>query len=149
MRYLKLFIISVIVFSILLFCLSLVFPSTTYVSRAVNVKGDKQTFTSKIPELHFIAFENNRFKEGEFIRSEVKVSSKQVSDTLLTNTPFSSDVKQGLAVYTAGDDSTTVQVFYKIHVPFYKPWKKFALMLNETKYGPSLDSAISRISRQF
>lgn len=139
MRYIKLFFISVVVFSIILFCLSLLFPSTTYVSRAVNVSQSKENKHYLLPQIYQVAFQDN---------SDVNIFRSQ-PDTLLLASPFSSDIKQGVAIYTAGNDSNTVQVFYKIYVPFYKPWKKFALMLNETKYGPSLDSAISRIGRMF
>lgn len=138
-RILKLFLISIVVFSIVLFCLSLLFPSTTYVSRAVNVYKTTRDRKILIPELYNLAFQDN--KEIDFF--------KTIPDTFQTVTLFSSDVHQGLALHELSNDSTAVQVFYTIHAPWYKPWKKFALMLNETKYGPSLDSAISRISRNF
>lgn len=166
MKYFKLFLISVVVFSALLFCLSLVFPSTTYVSRAVNVKVEKNRLNDSMPELYTLAFQeknkkipsigntldslNLRDKDFDKKRQIVSLSiNNSYGDTLISTSSFSSDIEQAVSVYTAGDDSTTVQVFYKINVPFYKPWKKFALMLNESKYGPSLDSAVNRISRQF
>jgi hypothetical protein len=166
MRYVKLFLISVVVFGVILFCLSLLFPSTTYVSRAVNVRGEKSTLNSSMPELYLLAFQDNEDsikklkllidsltpKDYE-LRKENKITSGtyiiSLGDTLMFSSPFSTDIKQAIAVYEAGKDSSTVQVFYKIQVPFYKPWKKFALMLNETKYGPSLDSAINRIHAKF
>ena len=161
MRYFKLFIISVVVFSIIFFCLSLLFPSTTYVSRAVNVKGRKIEVSKSLPLLFYTAFieqkittinVNSEKALKEYLSSEQMnyfPSTKYVSDTLLATVKSAAEIEQGVALHELGIDSTAVQVFYKIHVPWYKPWKKFALMLNESKYGPSLDSAISRIHRQF
>lgn len=150
MRYFKLFIISVVVFSILLFCLSLVFPSTTYVSRAVNVKGERQAVFPLLHKMNMLAFhQKSSFAVSKPMILDVQVKRGQNADTILSDITYSNDIKAGLAFYQAGNDSTTVQVFYKIYAPWYKPWKKFALMLNESKYGPSLDSAIIRISRQF
>ncbi len=149
MRYFKLFIISVIVFSIILFCLSLLFPSTTYVSRAVNVKGQKTHLPYRLPEILEIAFQKVSLSSKAIDLQNETFSYSPEADSLVSDVLFLDDVRQGVVSHNAGKDSTTIQVFYKIHVPFYKPWKKFALMLNESKYGPSLDSAISRISRQF
>jgi hypothetical protein len=68
---------------------------------------------------------------------------------LLQLSSFSSNIQQGAAVYQTASDSTVIQVFYTIHVPAYKFWDKFGLMLNEVKYGPLLDSAVSRIKKEF
>lgn len=136
MKYVKLFFISVIVFGVMLFCISLLFPSTTIVSRAVNVKDS--TVKDQLPALHSLAF-----------GSRTGARQPTQPDTLLSISAFASYIQEGVATYTLSSDSTAIQVFYKIHVPTYKFWKKFGLMLNEAKYGPSLDSAIKRISATF
>ena len=115
--------------------MSLLFPSTTIVSRAVNVKKGSSL---NLADLHQLSF-------GKI------TGSKQPSgtDTLVTVSGFAAHIQEGVAQYNLSNDSTAIQVFYKIHVPAYKFWDKFGLMLNETKYGPSLDSAIKRIERSF
>jgi hypothetical protein len=160
MKYIKLFFISVIVFGVMLFCISLLFPATTIVSRAVNVPGSKTILHQKLPEMYEVAFQDKgglnklqdriassfRSQEGEFVSSVQKIDYR---DTLLFTTPFAAHIEQGVAIYELQNDSTAVQVFYQIHVPHYKFWQKFGLMLNEAKYGPSLDSATKRIAAIF
>jgi hypothetical protein len=160
MKYIKLFLISVIVFGVMLFCISLLFPTTTIVSRAVNVLGSKTALQQKLPEIYEVAFQDTvglkklqngmdssiRSQEGEFNSSAYKIDYR---DTLLFTTPFANHIQQGVALYELQNDSTAVQVFYQIHVPHYKFWKKFGLMLNEAKYGPFLDSATKRIATIF
>ncbi len=137
MKYFKLFIISIIVFGLLIFLLSLLFPAVTYVSRAKNIAGTHDTVQKALPQLF-----SKAFNQQELVTIKDFSSS---SDTLHFAIKNQDQVSGALAVYAMGDDSTTVQVFYQIKVPWYKPWQKFGLMINEQKYGPSLDTAISRI----
>ncbi len=138
MKYIKLFFISVVVFGVMLFCISLLFPSNTIVSRAVNIAINKSPRNILLSDLYRTAYSDSS-----------SINSLKESDTLLVQTPFASHIQQGVAIYDTHSDSTAVQVFYKIHVPTYKFWDKFGLMLNETKYGPSLDSAIKKIEAKF
>lgn len=138
MKYIKLFFISIIVFGVMLFFISLLFPSTTIVSRAVNVNATRGESNSSMTDLHNLVFGN---------ATGAKIPTQP--DTFLTTSAFASNIQEGVAVYKLTPDTTTIQTFYRIHVPWYQPWNKFGLMLNETKYGPPLDSAIKRIEEGF
>ncbi len=122
----------------LIFLLSLLFPSVTYVSRAKNIVGIHNTVQKALPQLFLKAFE-----QQELVSIQDFTAS---SDTLHFAIKNQEHVNGALAVYAMGTDSTTIQVFYKIKVPWYKPWQKFGLMINEQKYGPSLDTALSRVT---
>jgi len=136
MKYIKLFFISVFVFALMIFGISLLFPTITFVSRAMNVGGNKAAVRPTLPQFAQVGFKH--------LVPAITIDFKPNSDTLV----FSNDkVQGGLAVYDAGNDSTTLQVYYRVYAPWYRPWKKFGLMVNEEKYGPSLDSALSEIKK--
>jgi len=139
MKYFKLFVISLVVFGSMIFLISLLFPSVTYVSRAMNVAGKQDTIRRALPQLFTKAF-NGAGPQLAFAK-EMPAGA----DTLHFSIKDHEQVNGGMALYAMGDDSTTIQVFYQIKVPWYKPWEKFGLMINEEKYGPSLDSALSKI----
>ena len=139
MKYFKLFIISIVVFGVMIFCISLLFPSATYVSRAMNVAGKHDAIRSALPQLFTKAF-NAQPPQIVFVKD-----FSAHGDTLLFYIKDQQQVNGGMAIYSMGDDSTTLQVFYQINVPWYKPWQKFGLMINEEKYGPSLDTALNRV----
>jgi len=141
LKYFKLFLISIIAFGLGLFGISLLFPSNTFVSRAANVFGPKDSLQPNLP----VYFEN-AFDDGQQQKTiEVKPFLPN-ADTLLFHVKNQEQVQGGIAVYDMGKDSSTIQVFYKINVPWYSPLQKFGLMLNEEKYGPSLDTALRRIT---
>lgn len=139
MKYFKLLIISIIVFAVMFFFMSLLFPSTTYISRAMNVAGNQNTVRSSLPQLFAIGFD--KASQQSIVIKDYIPSA----DTL--HFYVETQVSGGMAVYAMGKDSTTLQLFYQINVPWYKPWQKLALMINEEKYGPSLDTAISRLQQ--
>ncbi|MES2776550.1 MAG: hypothetical protein V4722_20400 [Bacteroidota bacterium] len=140
MKYFRLFIISVVVFGLMIFCISLLFPSVTYVSRAMNIAGGRDSVRATMPQLFSKGF-NQQQTQIAFVKD-----FSASGDTLHFKINGQEQVNGALAVYAMGEDSTTIQVFYQINTPWYKPWQKFGLMLNEEKYGPSLDTAISRIT---
>jgi len=139
MKYVKLFIISIIVFGLMIFLISLLFPSVTYVSRAMNSAGGQDATRSRLPQLFSRAF-NNQNPKLAFVKDYLPNA-----DTLQFYVKDYEQVSGGIAIYAMGNDSSTIQVFYKITVPWYKPWQKFGLMINEQKYGPSLDTALYRM----
>jgi hypothetical protein len=139
MKYFKLFIISVLLFGVLFLLLSLLFPKVTYVSRAINIAGPKDSTSKRLPALL-----SNAFAAPEAMGTTAYSTSK---DTLFFNIKEVENVKGAVALYAMGPDSTTLQLFYTITTPWYQPVHKFGLMLNEAKYGPSLDSTIENIKK--
>ncbi|MEO7309384.1 MAG: hypothetical protein ABIX01_03225 [Chitinophagaceae bacterium] len=139
MKYIKLFILSVVVFGLVIFLISLLFPSVTYVSRAMTLWGRRDSVRKALPRLFTKAFSRQDLVTA--------LDFNATQDTLHFSINGQEEVSGAMAVYAMCDDSTTVQVFYTIKVPWYKPWQKFGLMINEQKYGPSLDTAISRVQQ--
>ncbi len=105
----------------------------------MNVAGDPNTVRSSLPQLFEKAFEKANQK---VLLIKNHTSS---ADTLHFYLEEQRQVKGGIAAYSMGNDSTTLQLFYQINVPWYKPWQKFGLMVNEEKYGPSLDTAMNKL----
>lgn len=141
MKYIKLFIISIFFFTIIFFLISLLFPSSTYISRAMNIAGNQNSIRLSLPRLFIIAF--NEVNRQPFVINNYVPNS----DTLHFN--VEEQISGGMAIYTMGKDSVILQLFYHIKVPWYKPWQKFGLMMNEEKYGPSLDTAINNLNKYY
>lgn len=141
MKYVKLALISIIVFSVILFGMSLFIPPNTIVSKAADIRGNKDSIRKILPYLFKQAFN----KKDSAYREK---NNAGTSDTLQFSVINNERLTGGIALYPINNDSVVLHVFYKIYTPWYKPLQKMALIMNENKYGPLLDSAMMHIKQE-
>lgn len=160
MKIVKLGLISAVIFSLLFWAITLLFPSNTVVSRAANmdVKADSlmrimrsnqlslQTLladtssTLKVAAADIPFYEDNLFnalnKEAIPSADTIFFGVKQQGHLL---------VEGGIATYQLAADSATVQLFYVFQTPWYNPLRKMKMMMADKAYGPGLDSSLARL----
>jgi hypothetical protein len=162
MKLIKLALISIVVFTILLWGITLMFPSNTVISRATNIHGNadsllKQLKTNEVSLNKILAtydsgmsiqaadipfYEDNLF-------NTLNQGAVPGADTLFfrVNHKGKALAEGGLAFYQLASDSATAQFFYVFQTPWYQPLKKMKMMVADKVYGPGLDSALLRFKK--
>jgi hypothetical protein len=157
MRFIKLALISLVVFYCLIWGITMLFPNVTLVSRAVNIAGSKDSISQKLG--------NNRIGYREWLtgsNQDVDIKTSDISfyennlfnaekqdnvdtiyfEILHHQKPF---IQGGIGLYQLTPDSATAQLFYVFRTRWYKPWEKMAQIANDAKYGGQMDSAVSKL----
>ncbi len=165
MRFVKLFLISVIVLFIVLTVLSLQFPSQLRVSRAINIAASREKVGAKIGDLtswdqwnQFISLSpltGKRYStpssgEGAFLRSDQLVvrivragaDSLRLDWEQVHGKPF----KGGFNLMQLRPDSLTVQWYFDFHFRWY-PWEKFGSMVYDQQMGPLMEGSLAELKR--
>lgn len=159
MRLIKLALISLVVFYLLIWGITLLFPNVTLVSRALNIAGSKDSISSKI--------KSNDIPYNAWLTTDARGIDVRSSDiSFYENDLFNGEPQPdadtiyielregagkflhgGIGFYQLSKDSATVQLFYVFHTRWYKPWEKMAQIANDAKYGGHLDSSLLRLKR--
>jgi hypothetical protein len=160
MKIVKLGLLSVVVFSLLFWAITLLFPSNTVVSRAANVgvKADSVLHmlrTNKVSMQVLLADTNRSLKVAA---ADIPFYTDNLFNALNREAVPSADtvffgikqggsvlVEGGIAAYQLAADSATVQVFYVFQTPWYKPLRKMKMMMADKAYGPGIDSSLARL----
>jgi hypothetical protein len=158
MKYAKLALISVIVFYIMFWAFSLLFPGTTVVSRVRQVAQPKLLLAK--------SFESGSTFFGSWLlagqpstalsigpasfypNNLVNTEPQPGADTIFFAIETGKDrrITGGIALYQFSADTTLTQLFYVFNTPWYKPWDKMATMMNDKRYGTGMDSALQRLA---
>jgi hypothetical protein len=163
MKVIKLGMISLVVFGLLFWGITLMFPSNTIVSRVVNIAGNADSMHRKVisneislqtllagnesglvvKDADIPFYDNNLF-------NTLSVGSLPQADTIFFQVSKSGKMiaQGGLAFYQLQADSTTTQFFYVFQTPWYKPLLKMKMMMADKVYGPGLDSCLKRLKLQ-
>ena len=161
MRYLKLLLISALVFIVALTALSLLFPSHLRVTRSINVAAPREKIYAALSDLR--AWE----EWNEFIRSASltgktwsspsagKGAFMRSDQLLLTVTGTGPDSVHcywrqqkgrnfdgGFYIFRMQPDSLTVQGFMDFHFRWY-PWEKLGILLYDKRLGPVLEESLA------
>ncbi len=160
MKLVKLFLISFVAFVVLLWGITLMFPSNTIISRVISVSDKADTLAKKIKSNEIsmqtlLAGNNSELvvhtSDIPFYESNLfnRVSRDAVpnADTIFFRVVYHNEAiaMGGLALYQLSADSTTTQMFYVFQTPWYDPLHKMKMMMSDKTYGPSLDSALIRL----
>jgi hypothetical protein len=162
MKLIKLALISLVVFTVLLWGITLMFPSNTVISRAANVYGKADSLfnkmkTNEISLSSILATKDSGvslqaadipFYEDNLFNA-LNSSALPAADTLFFRVNYGGKAiaEGGMAFYQLATDSATAQVFYVFQTPWYQPLKKMKMMVADKVYGPSLDSALLRLKK--
>lgn len=162
MKLIKLGLISILVFTILLWGITLMFPSNTVISRAVNVYGNADSLYRKLKSnevsinsiltsgetgLSLQAADIPFYEDNLF--NALNQSAVPSADTLFFRMSFKGKAiaEGGIALYQLVPDSATTQIYYVFQTPWYQPLKKMKMMVADKVYGPGLDSALLRLKQ--
>ncbi len=159
MRFIKLALISFVVFYLLIWGITLLFPNVTLVSRAVNIAGSKDSLARRInsndiPFSQWLTGGNQSvdvrtsdisFYENDLFNAENQPNADTIYFEMLHNRK--SFLKGGIGLYQLSPDSATTQLYYVFRTHWYKPWEKMAQIANDAKYGGQMDSALSSLKR--
>ncbi len=148
MRIIKLGIISVVFFFLLLTGISLLFPSHIRISRAINLKGDRDSIlalirnTSNWSRWH-PAFQQNDIA-GTLAKNNLTIQPLNQTDSLVVVQlkRENKSVINGWQLYTfSPSDSLALQWYMDFHLQWY-PWEKFSSLFYEKTYGGMMEQGL-------
>lgn len=158
MRFIKLVLFSIIILFLVVTAISLLFPSTVIVSRAVNINASKDSVFVFIKDM-------NGWKQwiDGMDKPAVKILSATEADMAGTKVVIDSSAfpavkslwqnargKWMIATINLFEDSahniTTVQWQYEQTVKWY-PWEKFGSMMNDKILGPMMETDLSNLKK--
>ena len=157
MRIIKLGLISIVAFYLLIWGITLLFPGTTLVSRAINIAGNKDSVahllnSNKIPYSEWLTHNNKEvdvrtsdisFYENNLFNAEPQPNADTIYFELRHQQK--TFIKGGIGLYQLSPDSATTQLYYVFETHWYKPWEKMAQVANDARYGSQMDSALQRL----
>ncbi len=156
MRFLKLGLISAVVLFAVVTFISLLFPSTVIVSRAVNIYVPKDSIVPLVKDFNgWKKWINGMEKESVKILSATEANlagTTVVIDTTGSvysiNSSWQNKNKKMTSAINVLNDSaskiTIVQWEFTQHIQWY-PWEKFASMMNDKILGTMMESNLARL----
>jgi hypothetical protein len=152
MRKIKVIILSLVILSVLVLLFSLLIPTHSKVSRAINIVGTRDSLRNELlqlkkwvnwhPFLKARPIDSIRFSSA----NQLEVDHYAFSITgntdstiqFLAQNPRGEQMPSTIAIYNYGD-SCIVNWYSSITVKWY-PWEKFKTIFYDNMYGPALDS---------
>ncbi len=157
MRFIKLGIISIVAFTVLIWFITLLFPSVTVLSRVVNISGSGDSLMRRLTTNHIGYRQWLLPDSGDFdIRTAdipfytdnlYNAQGQPGADTLFfeVRQPGVRSLQGGIATYDLHADSVTTQLYYVFHTPWYKPWDKLKMMMADKQLGPHMEGALRKL----
>jgi hypothetical protein len=155
MRVIKLGIISLVVFSIVVYLFSWLIPSHVRISRAVTIYKSKTAIADYMSDLRtWQAWNNMILKQdstsGTFDRNgyqgrNLTVKLLSVSpDSIITSWQYakSEPVNSGFYLVQSLSDTTVIQWYFDFHLKWY-PWEKFGSIIFDQELGPPMEKSLS------
>lgn len=165
LRFIRFLILSVIVLFLVMTLLSLLFPSSTRVTRAINIAATREQALTAVSDLRTWTGWN------EFVQSP-QLTNKRWSDPsagkaawmradqfTITETAADSDSiavnwdlhggKQyagGFQVIQTFPDSVTVQWWFDLHFRWY-PWEKLGVFVYDRRFGHAMEESLKELKR--
>lgn len=158
MKFIKLGILSIIVFSFILWAFSLLFPASTVLSRVRNLPGSSTQLQAQLQQKG-MRLEQWLLPDGSgnlsvatgdapFYKWQLYNGLPQPeADTLYFQIKEAEDkvLNGGIGFYQLTPDSVTTQIFLVFETPWYNPVKKLGMMLVDKQYGPIMEGALQRL----
>ncbi len=140
MKYLKFFLINVLVFAIFFFLLSLLFPAEVNTSKTINIAASPAAIVTKLSD-------TAKWKSwNEFLKNDVvhgNIVSNQGDSLIFANlTQQSQQLEMVYGIVPTLTDSTILNCKIVQRIKWYQPWKKFATLLSESKFGYPMELSL-------
>ncbi len=141
MRFIKLGLISVVVFALLITAFSLMIPSQVRISKAIDISVDRDTLLNQLSN-------TNNWKNWYPGADSIQQLSEITTITDSTVIAKQSRAESGWNLYDAGIPGTlTVQWYMDFHLRWY-PWEKFSSLLLEKRYGPIMEKGLDNLKKR-
>lgn len=141
MRFIKLGLISVVVFSLLITAFSLIIPSHVRISKAIDITVDRDTLLNQLSNT---VNWKNWYPGADSIQQLSEITTITDSTVIAKQ----SRAESGWNLYDAGIPGTlTVQWYMDFHLRWY-PWEKFSSLLLEKRYGPIMEKGLDNLKKQ-
>ena len=160
MRFLRLVLVSIIVFALVIIFLFSLFPKNPSVSRVIKIHGSQEELTRILTDLSNWPAWNQFLAESDEGKIRVSAPSNLPGSTIqkgqLTVRLISSGIDSVLTLWTnsqgrsfssvfllmpADKDSTYIQWKFSFHLHWY-PWEKLGSMFYERQFGPVMEKSL-------
>jgi hypothetical protein len=160
MRFIKLALISVVVFFVLLTGIASLLPSHVRISRAVDINtqavkiypraGDIKAWNSWNEFVRL--YHNKQWEPNKLAADEITITIEQNTDTLVTavwQQPSGTRFTSGYRIISYPQDSSrcSVQWYFDLHVRWY-PWEKFQSIVYDQQLGPLMEKSLQNLKQQ-
>ena len=160
MRIIKLGILSVFFFSLLITTISLLMPSTIFVSRSININAPKDSVYAHLVDLHKwkdwcvnmdstpVTFSSKSTGKGAFAKVDKttimidSASTENISTTWQSSSSFLSSSFNFLP--NKNNAVTSLQWQFTNHVKWY-PWEKFAAIFSDKSIGAFMEKSLDKM----
>ncbi len=160
MRHIKLLLISIVVFIIILFGMSLLFPSNVVISRAVDISTNANEVYKKldncivwkswVTQLNDASLQNITATKIHSDKLDVTISAVQ-SDKIISQWKVINGNLQESTMRIISSPSmpnaVTVQWQFEEHINWYQPWEKFASLVGDQILGTMMENNLNNLKK--
>ncbi len=156
MKFIKLFIISVVMLFSLLTAFSSLLPSKVRISRAVDITDAPANVLLKIKNMkewqswnEYIKAIKIRSITTDSIHSDILSVSITSSDIASVTTSWKQQNKAsfpGIFNLVSGKSQTTVQWYFEFSIRWY-PWEKFGSIIYDKELGPQMEKSLQNLKQ--
>jgi len=161
MRHIKLLLISIVVFIIILFGMSLLFPSNVVISRAVDISANANDVYKKldncvvwkswVTQLNDASLQNITATKIHSEKLDVTIiavqSDKIISQWRVINGNLQESTMRIISS-TSMPNAVTVQWQFEEHINWYQPWEKFASLVGDQILGTMMENNLNNLKKQ-
>ena len=160
MRHIKLLLISIVVFIIILFGMSLLFPSNVVISRAIDISTNANEVYKKldncivwkswVSQLNDASLQNITATKIHSDKLDVTISAVQ-SDKIISQWKVINGNLQESTMRIISSPSmpnaVTVQWQFEEHINWYQPWEKFASLVGDQILGTMMENNLNNLKK--
>jgi len=158
MRFIKLALISAVVFFVIIFIISSLIPAHVRISRAVNIRGPQKDIAGLVSDLQswhdwnemIKGIPENRvwYQDGQLISDSLKLTATLATpDTVRTVWQNNSGKEiAGVFTFRQAGEVTIVQWYFDFHQRWY-PWEKFASINFDKQWGPLMERSLGNLKK--
>ncbi|MBA4168706.1 MAG: hypothetical protein H0X41_14365 [Chitinophagaceae bacterium] len=139
MRLIKLAFISIVVFAIILFLLSLLIPSHVRISRAINMQGS--SIEKTIADLGTWKKWNDLYNDSAKV---IIISAKP--DLVETIWSYKDNHIPGNFRIEHSSGTSVVQWYFDFKLRWY-PWEKFGSITFDKQFGPPMERSLNNLKK--
>ncbi len=147
MRIIKLAIISIVFLFLLITIFSLFIPSHIRISKAINIKAEKDSLFALIADTGKWYRWHPAYQQTSQ-QNKIIISPLVSNDSLISmqlSLPEKKSIVSSWQVYhNSPGDSLTLQWYLDFKLKWY-PWQKFSSLLYEEKYGTMMQAGLTNL----
>jgi hypothetical protein len=140
-RFLKLAIISFLIFFVFLYLMSLLIPSQVRISRAVNIESPKEQILPMIADTtnwkKWLAMNTGQI--------DIKIISSD-SEKIATEWHYRGRTIHSVFNIIPSGDVSIVQWYFDFHLKWY-PWEKFGSITFEKQFGIPMETSLNNLKK--